>query len=157
MIVNENVLSADLEKMEDLYEALEIAAKVHGLKAVAAAADKAYSTLANELSRQPTYKLGLSTAMVIISVTRKMAPLKALNRLFGCVPVPVPERPWGSVRDILSGSAEIAMGFAGVAETLAMAMADGMVTGDERTLCRAKIAELLEAVLRVDAWLSEGE
>lgn len=148
-------MKSDLSKLQELYDALEIAAKVYGLKAMTAHTDKAYSSLANELSRQPGYKLGLSTAAIIIAKSGDMKSLAAFNDLFGCIPVPMPERPWGSVKDLLSGAAEIAFEFSGVAEALAAAISDGVITADEKKQCRKEIRELIEACLRVDQWLGD--
>lgn len=148
-------MKSDLSKLQEVFDALEIAAKVYGLKAMMAHTDKAYSSLANELSRQPGYKLGLSTAAIIIAKSGDMKSLKAFNDLFGCVPVPVPERPWGSVKDLLTGASEIALEFSGVAEALASAMTDKVITAEEKKQCKKEIRELIEACLRVDQWLGD--
>ncbi|MBI5843705.1 MAG: hypothetical protein HZB23_03445 [Deltaproteobacteria bacterium] len=145
-----------LAKLEDVFDALEIAAKTFGMKRLAPEVDKSYSALANELSRQPTYKLGLSTAILIMAKTGDMRPLEEINAIFNRVTVPVPGRPWGSPENLVKGLSAMALEFAQATESFARAISDGFITDGERGACIREIGELVEACLRVKTWLEMG-
>ena len=142
-----------LSKLQDVYNALEIAAKNFGLKRLAPEANKSYSALANEISRQPNYKLGLSTVAIIIARTGDMRPLSEFCSIFNHVAVPIPTRPFGSTMDLWTGLSDMAMEFAQTTETFIKAMSGGTIGDEEKRRCSDEIGRLVDTCLRVKTWL----
>lgn len=148
----------NLSALQDVYDGLELAAKTYGLKRLASDVDKSYSALANELSRQQGYKLGLSTVALILDRTLDMRPLEQLCEIFEHRAVQIPKlarpiTPFCGAVDLLKSLSTMSLEFAHTSEVFARALADGKMTDGERILCRKEVDELMEACMWVKLWL----
>ena len=77
--------------MEEIIDLLDIAAKSYPIKALCSEIDKKESTLRNELTEQPGYKLGLKTAILIMKKTGDLKALDRIERIFNRVAFLLPE------------------------------------------------------------------
>jgi len=148
---------ANLEGMDEVYDLLDVAAKVFGCKALAGDIDKPYSTLRNELARQPHYKLGLSTALAIMARTGDMAPLRAICRMFGLLCFEVPRAEPCNPIPFIKMVASTSKSFGTAVSCLGDALEDGKITHAEAKACRTLSDALVEEVLRLREYLDRTE
>lgn len=134
-------MSIDVEKILDLTDA---AAKEHGLKRVAGATGKKYSTLAGELAEQPGYKLGMITALKIWEETKKMEALYATCSEFGYVAIPLP-RIKKSCKELYKLALQVAKEFGEAIKEFEEAINDDVLIEQEKK----KIIKEIDDLLRV--------
>lgn len=129
------------EYINQIYDALDVAAKRYPIKALAdELPDKAESTLRNELTRQPGYKLGLVTALVVMEKTGDISALDPILKIFDRVAVPLPKQ-MGDMTDadwfVCAGKISARTGE--VLEAMGKALADGKLNKDERRMIKNEV------------------
>ena len=77
--------------VENVLNLIDGAAKSYPLKKITSIIGKPYSTLANELSNQPGYKLGLITALQIVQTSGDYRAIDEIEKGFGRVAINLPD------------------------------------------------------------------
>ncbi|MEW5734855.1 MAG: phage regulatory CII family protein [Thermodesulfobacteriota bacterium] len=149
-------MQPDLSRIADALEAVDAAAKAFGLKRLAPELDKAYSTLAAELSGQPGYKLGVSTAALIMAKTGDVKPLTLLAEMMGHALIPV-SCPCTRPESLLSAAAAVAKEFSEAAAALAHAMEAGEEREQTQALCAKELWDLVCAAAAAWAAMKGGK
>lgn len=131
------------EEINQIYDALDVAAKRYPMKALAdEMPDKAESTLRNELIRQPGYKLGLVTALVVMEKTGDISALDPILKIFNRVAVPLPPQ-MDDMKDAdwFCYAGRIAVRTGEVLEVMGKALADGKLSPGERRMIQNEVYE----------------
>jgi hypothetical protein len=148
------------ETLDNVIDRLDSAAKAYPLKALAPmirgdlTASKAESTLRNELSQQPGYKLGLVTAIQIIHHTGDLAALDAIEVLFGRTAWSVPEVTGTDPLPVMGQVGRVSKEFSDVVEVCAKALEDGRMELPEIDRLLNETGDLIVACIRFKAVLS---
>lgn len=138
--------------MQQILDLLDVAAKSYPIKALAPELDKAESTLRNELTEQPGYKLGLRTALLIIKITRNFKPLDAIENLFGRVSFFLP-KAIGSSLPVMNLAGRLTREFGEHMEVLSKSLEDGELTTDEAEKCLKELKDVITACLRLQGYI----
>lgn len=141
--------------MDQLIDMLDIAAKNHPIKALASDLGKGESTLRNELTQQPGYKLGLVTAIQIIKMTDDIKPLDRIESFFGRVAFDLPKPEPGNMRPCMEFVGKLSKEFSEVIEEMATALLDGVMTGKEAKRCLNETCDLIKACVKLKAYLRQ--
>ena len=147
------------ERMDDVLDLLDSAAKRYPIKALAyelkseLSQAKAESTLRNELNQQPGYKLGLVTAVQIMAKTGDLTPLDAVEALFNRTAFPLPDTVPGDLVPVLSHMGRVSKEFSEVLQEVSRAMEDHELSKAEIERCLSEIADLIECSVRFKALL----
>ena len=139
--------------MQQIYDLLDSAAKRHPIKALAAEIGKGESTLRNELTEQPGYKLGLQTALLIMSRTKNLEALDEIERRFGRVAYTLPKPQKGQLKSLMAMSADLTLRFGQNIQHLASLFAEGVVQRDDARQARDENERLLRVCLELQAYL----
>lgn len=148
-----------LANLDDIVDLLDAAAKRYPIKALAPqirgdlTAGKAESTLRNELTQQPGYKLGLITAVQIMALTGDLSALDAIEDLFGRTAWKVPEVDHADPVPVMAKAGRLSKEFSDVIEATAAAMADGRLSEEENENLRRELVELVTVCIRFQAIL----
>lgn len=140
----------DLDRIFDL---LDAAAKSYPIKALADEIGKGESTLRNELTEQPGYKLGLRTAVLIMRRTGDYRALDGLEKSFGRVAFEIPVCSKQDPLPILRLAGKTMQEFGEYTQALANALANGRITRDEAVNCLSKLTDVLSACIELRAHL----
>ena len=138
--------------MDQVLDLLDSAAKSYPLKALSDDLGKAESTLRNELTEQPGYKLGLRTAILIM---RKTADIRALDRiesLFGRLAFRIPKADCGPGPFWALEAAAIKE-FGEQMEAVSEALKDNRITKEEAKKCLKEVNNTVGALIRMKAYL----
>ena len=117
--------------MDEIVDLLDSAAKRYPMKALAPKVGKAESTLRNELTQQPGYKLSLTTAIMIMQTTGDTAAIDRIEALLGRVAHALPPPRSGSFAALCRLSGDLAVEFGEQTQAFGQAMRDGRITRDE--------------------------
>ena len=142
-----------MQEIEQVIDSLDIAAKSYPLKALAPEIGKGESTLRNELSGQPGYKLGLLTALLIMKKTGDLAALDRIERMFGRVAFVLPRPERLNPAPLMRLVANVTKEFGGQLEAFSRALDDGVMTASEARECLKELLELVEACIQLQAYL----
>lgn len=134
--------------MDRIIDLLDAAAKFHPIKALAEEIGKAESTLRNELTGQPGYKLGLRTSLLILKKTGDLRALDEIEAMVGRVAFAVP-RASGSMAPVMELAAAAMRELGEDMKEIGQAMADGVITPKEAGRCIAEIDETIAALARL--------
>ena len=141
--------------MDAIYDALDAAAKNYPLKALAPEIDKSESTFRNELGRQPGYKLGLSTAVLIMKKTGDLKPLDLIEDLFGRVAFKIP-RPNGCLSiPIMQIISRLTREFSESLDHLGASLEDGKLEKSEIYKCLKENEDLIKVCVELEAFLKK--
>jgi len=141
--------------MDEIIDLLDIAAKDFPIKALADEIDKAESTLRNELTRQPGYKLGLHTAVLIMKKTKDLRALDKIESFFNRVAFVLPPPQEGAMEPIMKMVASMAREFGENMEALAKTLEDGKITKHEATRCLQENKDVITACVKLQAYLEQ--
>jgi len=147
------------ETLDNVIDRLDSAAKAYPLKALAPmirgdlTASKAESTLRNELSQQPGYKLGLVTAIQIIHHTGDLAALDAIEALFNRTAWAVPDVSGADPLPVMGHVGKVSKEFADVVESCAKSLEDGRMDKMEIDRILGEVEELIVECIRFRAVL----
>lgn len=147
------------EHLDTILDRLDAAAKAYPIKALAPlirgdlTPSKAESTLRNELSQQPGYKLGIITAIQIILRTGNLSALDAIEELFGRTAWVVPTIEKADPVPVMAMAAQLAREFARTIEETSDAVADGNLGDAERETIIGRLDALQIQCIRFKAML----
>ncbi len=145
-------MNIDIDRIIDQ---LDVAVKNYPMKALAPKLGKRYGTLANEISDQPGYKLGLITALQILEATRDLKALDLIEEAFGRVPITIPKPEKGQMTAIMRLVAALSKEFAENVKELANALRDGVITKKEAEKCLKENMDLIKICLELQAYLEQ--
>lgn len=121
-------------------------------KEIAKALGRPYTTMMNELERQPGAKLGADMVLALMLQAGSLDPLHHLADNMSCVVIELPRIPAGM--DPLSLQALKAVEEMGqVMAEFRQAIADGVVTPTEKGRVRTKIYDTIQALTALGAAL----
>ena len=147
------------ETLDNVIDRLDSAAKSYPIKALAPmirgdlTASKAESTLRNELTQQPGYKLGLVTAIQILHHTGDLAALDAIETLFQRTAWAVPDVAGADPLPVMGHVGKLSKEFAEVVEACAQSLEDGCMEAKEIDRCLGEVEELIVESIRFRAVL----
>lgn len=145
--------------MDQLIDLLDAAAKQYPIKALCDEVGKAESTLRAELNRQPGYKLGLITAIMVMKKTGDLGPLDFIEEMFNRTAFEIPDAAPGDPKPLMKMIANLSKEFSETIQSLAFAI-DQMSEGGEAIVkseakqCRKEIKDLIEACIVLQAYLN---
>lgn len=145
------------ETLDLVIDRVDAAAKKFGIKALAPlirgdlSAFKAESTLRNELSQQPGYKLGVPTLLQILLHTRDLSPLDAIEEFFGRTAWRIPTIDKADPLPLMAMTGSLAEDTGRTLKNAASAMADGKITRAECAEITARLDTLITTCLRFKA------
>lgn len=141
--------------MDQVLDLLDIAAKSYPIKALAPDIGKGESTLRNELTQQPGYKLGLMTAFQIISRTGDLKALDRIEALLGRVAFTLPKSESKNMTPLMQLVAKLTKEFSEHMDAIALAMADGKLDKHEIEKCQKELKDLIEACVNLQAYFEQ--
>jgi len=141
--------------MDHLLDLLDIAAKDYPIKALAPELDKGESTLRNELTQQPGYKLGLTTAILIMQKTHDLRALDEIEAKFGRVAFRIPRPESHNMQPIMKLVAKLSKEFAENMAEMSNALLDGLITEREARKCLQENEDLIKACIELKAYLQQ--
>ena len=139
--------------MQEIYDLLDAAAKQYPIKALAPDINKAESTLRNELTQQPGYKLGLMTAILIIKRTQDLRALDVIEEFFDRVAFVLPRAQNCEVAPLAELAGRIAKEFGEHMQEVGKALADGKLDNSEARSCLKELKDVIEACVNLQAYL----
>lgn len=140
----------DLDRVSDL---LDASAKAYPIKALADELGKGESTLRNELTEQPGYKLGMRTAVLIMRRTGDLRPLDGIENMFGRIAFAIPKSNHTDMVPILRLAGKMMQEFGEHTQALANALMDGVITRAEAEICLKKLNDVLGSCIELKAHL----
>ena len=141
--------------MDQVIDLCDAAAKRYPVKALCDEIGKAESTLRNELTEQPGYKLGLRTFILILKKTKDLRALDRVEQIMGRVAFPLPRASGPNLAPILRLVGEQAREFGEYMAALGSAIADGRISPGEAAECIREIDETMRAMLELKAHLAQ--
>jgi hypothetical protein len=141
--------------MDHIIDLLDIAAKDYPMKALAPELDKGESTLRNELTQQPGYKLGLTTAILIMQKTHNLRALDEIEGKFGRVAFRLPRPESHNMHPVMQLVANLSKEFGENMSEMANAIQDGVITEREAKKCLQENEELMKACIELKAYLQQ--
>ena len=144
--------------MDELIDLLDAAAKQYPIKALCDEVGKAESTLRAELDRQPGYKLGLVTAILIMKKTGDLKPLDRIEDIFNRAALAIPDHAPANPLSLMKMIANLSKEFSETVQSLAFAMdhqsAGGkVVVKKEAQNCAKEVLDLIKACVELRAYL----
>jgi len=140
----------DLDRVLDL---LDASAKRYPIKALADEIGKAESTLRNELTEQPGYKLGLRSAVLIMRRTGDLHPLDGIEEMFGRIAFTIPKSDKTDMIPILRLAGKTMQEFGEHTQALANALQDGVITRAEAEICLKELNDVIASCIELKASL----
>ena len=141
--------------MDRTIDLLDSAAKKHPLKALCDDIGKAESTLRNELTQQPGYKLGLKTSILILRKTGDLSALDRIEAIFGRVAFRLPKPEHHKISPVMTLVGKLTKEFGEHMEELANALSDGDVSENEAKNCLKELKDVIEACVELQAYLEQ--
>ena len=144
--------------MDQLIDLLDAAAKQYPIKALCNEVDKAESTLRAELNRQPGYKLGLTTAIMIMKKTGDLRPLDFIEEIFNRTAFEIPHDIPVNPRPLMKMVANLSKEFSETIQSLAYAMDEKSAGGEaivktEAAACGKEVRDLIKVCIELQAYL----
>jgi len=141
--------------MDYMIDLLDAAAKEYPIKALCDDLGKAESTLRNELTQQPGYKLGLKTAVMIMKKTADLRALDCIEEMFGRVAFDIPRPKPGNMAPAMALVGRLAREFGESMQELGAAMHDGRIDTEEAHRSLKELHDVLHACLELQAHLEK--
>lgn len=140
-------------QIDQIIDLLDASAKRYPIKALCDEIGKGESTLRNELTQQEGFKLGLSTAILIMRKTGDLKALDAIEEDLGRVAFFLPTPEDGKISDAMALVATMAKEFGESMQAQAASLADGKITKKEAIKCLMENKDMIKACLRWQAYL----
>lgn len=146
--------------MDQLIDLFDIAAKEYPIKALCDEVGKAESTLRAELNRQPGYKLGIITAIMIMKHTQDLKPLDLIEEMFNRTAFEIPDAAPRDPKPLMKMVASLSKEFSETIQALAFSM-DQISEGGEAIVkseakqCRKEVRDLIKVCIELQAYLKE--
>lgn len=140
----------DLDRVFDL---LDSAAKSYPMKALADEIGKGESTLRNELTEQPGYKLGLRTAILVMRRTEDLRALDGVEKMFNRIAYQIPTSTKYDMCPILRLAGKTMQEFGEHTQAVANALSDGEITRAEAETCLKELNDVLASCIELKAHL----
>lgn len=140
--------------MQEIYDLFDASSKAYPIKALADEVGKAESTLRNELTRQPGYKFGLNTALLILDHTNDMTPLDAIEARYGRVAFRLPACT-DSCAPVMKMVARLTREFGEHMQALAAALEDGSVSREEAERVLRELRDVVAACMELQGYLEK--
>lgn len=138
--------------MQEIIDRFDATAKAYPIKALADELGKAESTLRNELTRQPGYKLGLITSLLILDRTEDMTPLDVIEARYGRVAFRLPACT-DACSPVMALVARLTKEFGEHMQELAAALDDGIISRDEAACVLKELKDVMVACLELQGYL----
>ena len=138
--------------MQEIFDLLDTAAKDYPLKALAGEIDKNEKTLRNELTQQGDFKLGITTAILIMKKTGDLRALDRIESFFNRVAFVMPE-PRESALTVMKLAGKLSKEFGEHMVSLGAAIEDGKIARQEARTCLGELKDVIEACVRLQAYL----
>ena len=145
----------NMEKLFDLIDLFDIAAKSYPLKAMAFELGKTDSTLRNELTQQHGFKLGILDAILIMKKSHDTRPLDTIEEYFNRVAFELPRAERKNMQPVMHYISQMSKEFGENIEQMAEAMKDGVVTSLEAKRCLKENKDLIKACVELQAYLEQ--
>lgn len=146
--------------VQNMVDALDVAAKQYGAEALAERLVKASSTLRNELAGVPGHKLALSTAILIMVHTGDLRALDRIEEMFGRVGIPLPKSTRKDPAPLLAEEGKLAKEFGEHVAVMGAALMDGTVEASEAAECIEELDDVVRKAMEIRAHLevlADGE
>ena len=144
--------------MDQLIDLLDVAAKEYPIKALCDEVGKAESTLRAELNRQPGYKLGIITAIMVIKKTGDLRPLDFIEEMFNRTAFEIPDAVPADPKPLMKMVANLSKEFSETIQSLAYAMDQKSEGGEaivksEARQCQKEVRDLIKVCIELQAYL----
>ena len=143
------------EKLYDLIDQFDIAAKSYPLKAMAFELGKTDATLRNELTQQHGFKLGILDAILIMKKAYDTRPLDTIEGFFNRVAFELPRAERKNMQPVMHYISQMSKEFGENIKEIAAAMEDGVVTTNEAKKCLKENKDLIQACVELQAYLEQ--
>ena len=141
--------------MDGIIDLLDIAAKEYPIKALAPEMGKGESTLRNELTQQPGYKLGIMDAVLIMKKTSNLRALDRIEGMFNRTAFVIPHPEYNNTIPIMNLVANLSEDFSDTIGAMAAALRDSVITKQEAKQCIKENKELIKACIELQAYLQK--
>ena len=141
--------------MDEILDLLDIAAKGYPIKALAPEIGKGESTLRNELTQQPGYKLGLITAIMIMKKTWNLQALDRIEDIFHRTAFIIPRPESHNMIPIMHSISSLTKEFGEDIKGMADALKDGVITKKEAGKCMKENKDLIKACIELQGYLEQ--
>ena len=141
--------------MDGIIDLLDIAAKEYPIKALAPEMGKGESTLRNELTQQPGYKLGLMDAIQIMKKTENLRALDRIEGMFNRTAFQIPNPEYNNAVTIMKLVANLSKEFSKTIHLMANALEGSAISKTEATKCLRENKELIKACIELQAYLQK--
>ncbi len=142
-----------MDHMDRVIDQLDIAAKDYPMKALAPELGKGESTLRNELTFQPGYKLGLLTALLIMKHTGNLRALDTIEGMFGRVAFDLPRADGKDPSPIMQLVGRLSVEFGEHMEVMGKALDDCEIEKPEAKECLRELNDVITACVKLKAYL----
>lgn len=141
--------------MDEIIDLLDSAAKRYPIKALAPEIGKGESTLRNELTQQPGYKLGLVTAIMIMQKTGDTDAIDRMEAVLGRVAYKLPKASNGNLGALCRLHGQHVVEFGQAAQEFGQAMQDRQIDKREGEQWLKELREANMKGLELQANLEE--
>ena len=141
--------------MDGIIDLLDIAAKEYPIMALAPEMGKGESTLRNELTQQPGYKLGLMDAIQIMKKTENLRALDRIEGMFNRTAFVIPHPEYNNTIPVMNLVANLSEEFSDTIGAMATALRESVITKQEATKCLRENKELIKACIELQAYLQK--
>jgi len=141
--------------MDGIIDLFDIAAKEYPIKALAPEIGKGESTLRNELTQQPGYKLGLLDAILIMKKTCNLRPLDKIEEIFHRTAFVIPHPEYNNTIPIMKLVANLSKEFSKTIHLMADALENSAISKKDAKQCLTKNKELIKTCIEVQAYLQK--
>jgi len=138
------------DRMEDVVDLLDAAAKRYPIKALApelksdVTRARAESTLRAELNQTEGYKLGMITAVMIMAKTGDLFALDEVEDIFNRVAFDLPVAVPDNSAKLMKLIAKLSKEFSETVQEVAFAMQDNQITKKEASRCLEELDDLIK-------------
>ena len=141
--------------MDGIIDLLDIAAKEYPIKALAPEMGKGESTLRNELTQQPGYKVGIMDAVLIMKHTRDLRALDRIEEMFHRTAFMIPNPEYNNTIPVMNLVANLSKEFSETIRAMSAALHDGAISKKYATKCLTETRELIKACIEIQGYLQK--
>ena len=141
--------------MDGIIDLLDIAAKEYPIKALASEMGKGESTLRNELTQQPGYKVGIMDAIQIMKKTGNLRALDRIEEMFSRTAFMIPNPEYNNAVTIMKLVANLSKEFSKTIHLMANALENSAISKTEARQCLKENKELIKACIQLQAYLQK--
>jgi len=141
--------------MDGIIDLLDIAAKEYPIKALASEMGKGESTLRNELTQQPGYKVGIMDAIQIMKKTGNLRALDRIEDMFKRTAFVIPNPQYNNTIPVMNLVANLSEEFSDTIGAMAGALRDSVITKQDAKQCLKENKELIKACIELQAYLQK--